>query len=94
MSQLAFYIGLFLITSCTLMLQVIQTRILSVVTWYYLAFFSISMALFGLTAGAVWVYVRRDRFTEKTFSFDLSHYSAAFAVTTGLCFMIQMTLAN
>jgi hypothetical protein len=92
-SQLAFYIGLFLITSCTLMLQVIQTRILSVVTWYHLAFFSISMALFGLTAGAVWVYVRRDRFTEKTFSFDLTHYSAAFAVTTALCFMIQMTLA-
>ncbi|MCA9472158.1 MAG: hypothetical protein MRJ96_15235 [Nitrospirales bacterium] len=93
MTQIAFYIGLFLITSCTLMLQVIQTRILSVVTWYHLAFFSISMAMFGLTAGAVWVYVRRDRFTENTLSFDLSYYSAAFAVTTALCFMIQMTLA-
>jgi hypothetical protein len=75
------------------MLQVIQTRILSVVTWYHLAFFTISMAMFGLTAGAVWVYVRRDRFTEKTVSFDLSHYSAAFAVTTALCLMIQMTLS-
>ncbi len=93
MRQIAFYIGLFLITSCTLMLQVIQTRILSVVTWYHLAFFTISMAMFGLTAGAVWVYVRRDRFTEKTVSFDLSHYSAAFAVTTALCLMIQMTLS-
>lgn len=51
------------------------------------------MAMFGLTAGAVWVYVRRDRFTEKTVSFDLSHYSAAFAVTTALCLMIQMTLS-
>lgn len=75
------------------MLQVIQTRILSVVTWYHLAFFSISMAMFGLTAGSVWVYLRRDRFTEHTFSFYLSYYSAAFAVATGLCFMIQMTLA-
>lgn len=92
-SQFAFYIGLFLITSCMLMLQVIQTRILSVVTWYHLAFFSISMGMFGLTAGAVWVYVHRDRFTDQTFSFDLAHYSAAFAITTGLCFMIQMTLA-
>ena len=51
------------------------------------------MAMFGLTAGAVWVYLRQDRFTEHTFSFYLSYYSAAFAVATGLCFMIQMTLA-
>ncbi len=75
------------------MLQIIQTRILSVVTWYHLAFFSISTAMFGLTAGAVWVYVHRDRFTEKSLFFDLAHYSAAFAVATWLCFMIQMNLA-
>ena len=60
-SQSKFYTGLFLITACTLMLQVIQTRILSVVAWYHLAFFAISMAMFGLTVGAVWVYLRRDR---------------------------------
>jgi hypothetical protein len=87
-----FYVGLFLTTACTLMLQVVQTRILSVVTWYHLAFFSISMAMFGLTAGAVWVYLRRDRFTEKTFSYDLSYYCGAFAVTTGLCLVAQLTL--
>ena len=33
MSQRGFYSGLFLITACTLMLQVLQTRILSVVAW-------------------------------------------------------------
>ena len=49
-----FYAGLFLITAATLMLQVVQTRILSVMAWYHLAFFAISMAMFGLTAGAVW----------------------------------------
>jgi len=87
-----FYTGLFLITASTLMLQLIQTRILSVVAWYHLAFFAISMALFGLTAGAVWVYLRRDRFTEKTLSYDLSYFSAAFAVTIAVCLIIQMTL--
>ena len=92
MSRLRFYIGLFLITSCTLMLQVIQTRILSVVAWYHLAFFAISMAMFGLTAGAVWVYLRGERFTEKTLSYDLSYFSTAFAVTTALCLIIQMSL--
>ncbi len=92
-SPLNFYVGVFLITSCTLMLQIIQTRILSVVAWYHLAFFAISMAMFGITAGAVWVYLRRDRFSEKTLSYDLSYYSTAFALTTALCLIVQMTLS-
>src|SRR5947208_10920459 len=91
-SQSKFYTGLFLITGCTLMLQVIQTRILSVVAWYHLAFFAISMALFGLTVGAVWVYLRRDRFTEKTLSYDLSYFSTGFALSTLLCLIVQMSL--
>jgi hypothetical protein len=92
-SPLRFYAGLFLITACTLMLQVVQTRILSVVAWYHLAFFAISMAMFGLTAGAVWLYLRRDRFTDRTLSYDLSYYSAAYTLAIGLCFLAQMTLA-
>lgn len=56
MSRARFYAGLFLLTLATLMLEVIQTRLLSVVTWYHLAFFVISSAMFGMTAGAVWVY--------------------------------------
>ena len=47
-----FYSGVFCVTSATLMLQLIQTRMLSVVVWYHLAFFVISMAMLGLTAGA------------------------------------------
>src|SRR5919108_2260278 len=92
LSQSRFYMGLFLITACTLMLQVIQTRILSVVAWYHLAFFAISMAMFGLTVGAVWVYLRRDRFTEKTLSYDLSYFSTAFALSTLFCLVVQMSL--
>ena len=91
-SQSKFYIGLFLITACTLMLQVIQTRILSVVAWYHLAFFAISMAMFGLTVGAVWVYLRSNRFTEKTLSYDLTYFSTAFALSTLLCLIVQMSL--
>ena len=62
------------------MLQLVQTRILSVVSWYHLAFFIISIAMFGLTAGAVWVYMRRDRFTEATLSHDLAYFTSAFGV--------------
>ncbi len=92
MKKFNFYAGLFNVTAATLMLQLIQTRILSVVAWYHLAFFVISTAMFGLTAGAVWVYLRGERFSEKTLSYDLAHYSIAFAVSTALALAFQMTL--
>jgi predicted membrane-bound spermidine synthase len=88
----SFYAGLFLIGGCTLMLQLVQTRILSVVTWYHLGFFVISMALFGLTAGAIWVYLHRDRFTGEALSYDLTYFSSAFGISTALSLAIQMTL--
>ncbi|MPZ58063.1 MAG: hypothetical protein GEU91_16520 [Rhizobiales bacterium] len=75
------------------MLQLVQTRILSVVAWYHLAFFVISIAMFGLTAGAVWVYLRRDRFTEATLSHDLVYFTSAFGVTSVLSFAVQLTLS-
>ena len=92
MGDFRFYTGLFLITGCTLMLQLTQTRILSVVAWYHLAFFAISMAMFGLTAGAVWVYLRRDRYTQDTLSYDLTYYSTAFALSMAICLAVQTTL--
>jgi spermidine synthase len=93
MSPFRFYVGLFLVTASTLMLQVIQTRILSVVAWYHLAFFAISMAMFGLTAGAVYVYLRGPRFSEQTLSHDLAYFSTAFALATVACLGVQMTLS-
>ena len=53
MKPARFYCGVFLVTASGLMLQIVQTRILSVVLWYYLAFLVISIAMFGITAGTV-----------------------------------------
>lgn len=92
MKKLHFYAGLFCVTAATLMLQLIQTRILSLVAWYHLAFFVISTAMFGMTAGAVWVYLQGERYSERTLSFDLAHYSMAFAVGTAVALAFQMTL--
>jgi len=93
MHRANFYTGVFLVSFATLMLQVVQTRILSVVVWYHLAFFVISLAMFGLTAGAVWVYLKRERFTVKTLAYDLAYFSGLFAFATAIGLGIQMTLA-
>src|ERR1700738_4074470 len=47
----AFLAGLFILCMCVLMLQIIETRVLSVISYYHLAFFAISLAMFGMTAG-------------------------------------------
>ncbi|MPY71640.1 MAG: hypothetical protein GEU92_16325 [Alphaproteobacteria bacterium] len=43
-------------------------------------------------AGAVWVYLRRDRFSEATLSHDLTYFTSAFALTAVLSFAVQLTL--
>jgi len=93
MRPIRFYLGVFLISFAALTLEIVQTRILSVVVWYHLAFFVISLAMFGLTAGAVWVYLKGERFTEKTLSYDLGYFSGLFALATAVCLAVQMTLA-
>ena len=87
-----FYGALGVVTAATLMLQVIETRIVSVISWYHLAFFVISIAMFGLTAGAVFVYLQKDRFRPERLSYDLAVATLAFAVTTDLAILVQLTL--
>ena len=74
------------------MLKLIETRILSVIVWYHMAFFAISIAMFGLTAGAVWVYLQGERFSQKTPSHDLSYFSTAYGLTTALSLVMQLSL--
>jgi hypothetical protein len=59
------------------MLQITETRILSVVSYYYLAFLTISMAMFGMTVGSLIVYFRQDDFDAKRFSLHLTWTTSA-----------------
>lgn len=81
----AFLLGLFFITGATLMLEVLNTRLLSVVTWYHLSFFAVSMAMFGMAAGALRVYLHSRRFTAANALDNLFRYSIYFAASTILC---------
>jgi len=92
--RVRFYAALGMVTAATLMLQIIETRIISVTSWYHLAFFVISIAMFGLTGGAVFVYLYRERFRPEQLSYDLTVATLAFASTTNLAILMQLTLVT
>jgi hypothetical protein len=76
-----FYTGVFLTCLCVMGLQIVETRLLSVVTNYHLAFFSISMAMFGMTGGALFVYHRQDLADPGVMAASLARLCAAFAIS-------------
>ena len=59
------YLGVFTLTLATLMYEVLLTRIFSVTMWYHFAFVAISVAMFGMTAGAVLVYLFPNYFSQE-----------------------------
>src|SRR5271169_6726922 len=88
----AFYFGLSLICASTLMYEVVLTRLLSVISWYYLAFVSISMATFGMTVGALFVQLSPTRFTEEQVPDRLAQVSLAMAVSMPLVLMTMLAV--
>src|ERR1017187_5657976 len=76
-----FLLGLFLLCASTLMYEVVLTRLLSVTCWYYLAFVSVSMAMFGMTAGALSIQLRPDLFTDGLIRRRLAQSALAAAVS-------------
>jgi hypothetical protein len=87
----SFLVGLFLICMCALMLQIIETRILSVVAYYYLAFFAIGMAMFGMTAGSPIVYFREQLFPGARLMQNLVWISSAFAIAVVVSALLAIT---
>ncbi|MEZ4225348.1 MAG: hypothetical protein R3B13_30635 [Polyangiaceae bacterium] len=83
--QGSFLAGLAVTTGSMLALEVLDTRVLSVVTWYSLGFLVIGMGLFGLTAGAVDVYLRPAPWTPERLGPSLSRDGLRFAWSSALC---------
>jgi SAM-dependent methyltransferase len=94
LKSLCFYGGVFTTTAATLMLQIIETRIVSVTSWYHLAFFIISIGMFGLTGGAVWVYLRGGDFVPARLNDMLARNAFYFALSTIVTLLVQMTLVT
>src|SRR4051794_29452643 len=88
------YASLFLVALSTLTYEVLLTRIFSVTMYYHFAFVAVSMALFGMTLGAVIVYVlpqvfRRDRARQQ-----MAVSALLFGLTTIATFVIHLKQEN
>jgi hypothetical protein len=86
------YTGLFLICLATLMYQILLTRIFSVTMLYHFAFAAVSLAMFGMTAGALFVYLRPQQFPASTRFRQLAVYSLLFAVSMVVSFLTQASI--
>jgi len=49
--------GLALTTFATLLVEILSTRLLSVLTWYHLSFLAVTLAMLGMASGAVFVFL-------------------------------------
>jgi hypothetical protein len=87
-----FLSGVFLLTFSLLTFQIVQTRILSVIAWYYMAFFAISVAMLGMTVGAVWVYLHRERLESVPLPVTLTNFTLAAAIAMPASIMVQFCL--
>lgn len=76
-----FYIAVFLIAFTTLAIEIILSRILSVIVYYYMAYGAISIAMLGLTAGAITVYMQAKWFTADKLEKNLSIISLLYALS-------------
>ncbi len=74
------YGGMFLVALCTLTFEISLSRLLSVVTWYHIGFFAISVAMLGMTAGAITVFLAKTLFKEDRLLMDLGMASYALAL--------------
>lgn len=63
------------------MYEILLTRFFSVIMWYHLAFMAISVAMFGMSVGAIIVYIFPGYFKIEKSKYHLSLGSFLFSVT-------------
>ena len=88
MQRMQVYLGTFLLAFAMLALEVTLTRLLSVATWYHLAFFAIATAMLGMTAGATVVYLNPKRFAPERLHESLAAACLRFTVVVPVALVL------
>ena len=86
------YAGLFAVSLATLMYEILLTRIFSVTMWYHFAFVAVSVAMFGMTVGALLVYLRPTVFIQERSKYFLALSSLLFAVSIPFSFLTHLSI--
>ncbi len=86
------YVGLLLVTLTTLAYQLLLTRIFSVTMWYHYTFVAISVTMFGMTVGAILVYLLPGWFAPAAAARRMSLAAACFAVLIVVSFAIHVRI--
>lgn len=85
-------LGVFLVALSTLMLEITLTRIFSVTLWYHFGALAVSLAMFGIGASGVFVYVLPGLFRREALSQHLAIFCTLFGISTAICFYIQLRI--
>ena len=86
------YLGLFFVALATLMYEILLTRIFSVTMLYHFAFVALSVAMFGMTVGALLVYLLPRVFTRERLHWWLTAASIAFPIAMLLSFLTELSV--
>lgn len=84
--------GLALTTFSTLLVEILDSRLLSVLTWYHLSFFAVSLAMLGMAAGAVLVFLGGARFTGPAAVRALTRWSWRLALGIPLLHVLALQI--
>src|SRR6202046_3573536 len=76
------YFAIFVLASVTLAYQILITRFFSVMLYYHFAFAAISLAMFGLTRGAIEVYNKPSRYAPERVAVEFARHASFFAITS------------
>ncbi|MCI0450535.1 MAG: hypothetical protein L0Y79_12270 [Chlorobi bacterium] len=84
------YLGIFFTALSTLMYEILLTRIFSVTMGYHFAFMAVSLAMFGMTVGAIIVYAAPNKFPQEKIYESLAKNAFYFSFTTIASFLIHL----
>lgn len=89
------YLAMFLVAWATLTLELLCTRIVSAMAFYHLAFFVLSLAILGMTAGALLVY-RYPKHFEPAAALPVyaDWFALSLPVAVGCLFAVPLREAN
>lgn len=86
------YLGIFFTALSTLMYEILLTRIFSVTMGYHFTFMAVSLAMFGMTVGAIIVYLYPQKFPQERIKHVLAKQSMLFSITMIVTFVLHISI--